>query len=211
MEDVVTQNQARRPAVDKVAADQKSLGQPAGMRLHGIFKAQAPLTAIAQQLVKQVLLMRGGDEQDFIDSRHHQGGQRVVDHRLVVHRQQLLADHLGQQVEPGAGTAGEEERVFGDSGYRGIGYHVAPKKLKSKKFVLDRPGKRKTMDPDSPEGQAEKLKAAMRAKVEHPFFYIKRMFGYAKVRYRGLAKNHNRLSVLAAFANLLIGQRYQPA
>ena len=106
---------------------------------------------------------------------------------------------------------GEEERVFGDSGYRGIESHVAPKKLKSKKFVADRPGKRKTMDPDSPEAQAEKLKASMRAKVEHPFFYIKRMFGYAKVRYRGLAKNRNRLSVLAAFANLLIGARYQPA
>ena len=66
------------------------------------------------------------------------------------------------------------------------------------------------MDPDSPEARAEKLKASMRAKVEHPFFYIKRMFGYTKVRCRGLAKNHNRLSVLAAFSNLLIGQRHQP-
>ncbi|TVQ27203.1 MAG: IS5 family transposase [Wenzhouxiangella sp.] len=105
---------------------------------------------------------------------------------------------------------GDEERVFGDSGYRGIEKHVAPKKLKAKCFVAVRPGKRRIMDPDSPEAHAEKLKASMRAKVEHPFFYIKRMFGYAKVRYRGLAKNRNRLSVLAAFSNLLIGQRYQP-
>lgn len=104
---------------------------------------------------------------------------------------------------------GEEERVFGDAGYRGIEKHLAPEKLKSRKFIANRPGKRRTMDPDSPEGRAEKLKASMRAKVEHPFFYIKRMFGYGKVRYRGLAKNHNRLSVLAAFSNLLIGQRYQ--
>ena len=37
-----------------------------------------------------------------------------------------------------------------------------------------------------------------------------RATGHAKVRYRGLAKNRNRLSVLAAFSNLLIGQRYQP-
>jgi len=51
------------------------------------------------------------------------------------------------------------------------------------------------MDPDSPEARAEKLKASTRAKVEHPFFYIKRMFGYTKVRYRGLAKNHNRLKL----------------
>ncbi|MGY6555044.1 MAG: IS5 family transposase [Wenzhouxiangella sp.] len=104
---------------------------------------------------------------------------------------------------------GEEDRVFGDSGYRGIERHVAPKKLKAKCFIADRPSNRKALDPSRPEAYAEKLKASMRAKVEHPFFYIKRMFGYAKVRYRGLAKNHNRLSVLAAFSNLLIGQRYQ--
>ena len=106
---------------------------------------------------------------------------------------------------------GEEERIFGDSGYRGIEDHLAPKKRAAKHFIAAGPSKRRAMDPDSPEAHAEKLKASMRAKVEHPFFYIKRMFGYAKVRYRGLAKNHNRLSVLAAFANLLIGQRYQPA
>ena len=48
----------------------------------------------------------------------------------------------------------------------------------------------------------------MRAKVEHAFFYIKRMFGYSKVRYRGLAKNTNRLYVLAGLANLLRSQKY---
>ena len=48
----------------------------------------------------------------------------------------------------------------------------------------------------------------MRAKVEHPFFYIKRIFGYAKVRYRGLAKNKNRLQVLAAFTNLLLARKF---
>ena len=105
---------------------------------------------------------------------------------------------------------GEEERVFGDSGYRGIEKHLSPEKRKAKHFIAAGPSKRKAMDPDSLEAQAEKQKASMRAKVEHPFFYIKRMFGYAKARYRGRAKNHNRLSVLAAFANLLIGQRYQP-
>jgi IS5 family transposase len=105
---------------------------------------------------------------------------------------------------------GDEERVFGDSGYRGIEDHLAQTKRKAKHFIAAGPSKRKAMDPESPEAHAEKLKASMRAKVEHPFFYIKRMFGYGKVRYRGLAKNRNRLSVLAAFSNLLIGQRYQP-
>ena len=45
---------------------------------------------------------------------------------------------------------------------------------------------------------AEQRKAAVWAKVEHPFLYVKRRFGYAKVRYRGLA-------------NLLIAERYATA
>jgi len=49
------------------------------------------------------------------------------------------------------------------------------------------------------------------AKVEHPFRYIKQVLGYSKVRYRGLAKNSNRLHLLAAFSNLLMGEKYMLA
>ena len=38
--------------------------------------------------------------------------------------------------------------------------------------------------------------------MEHPFLYVKRHFGYAKVRYRGLAKNTQRLMLLLGLANL---------
>ncbi len=48
----------------------------------------------------------------------------------------------------------------------------------------------------------------MRAKVEHPFLYLKRRFGYARVRYRGLAKNRQRIALLPGFANLMIGERH---
>jgi len=56
------------------------------------------------------------------------------------------------------------------------------------RYIAERPGKRKTMDPDSDEAWIEAFLASMRAKVEHPFRYIKRVFGYDKVRYRGLPK-----------------------
>ena len=49
----------------------------------------------------------------------------------------------------------------------------------------------------------ERCKAGVRAKVEHVFFYAKRMFVYQKVSYRGLAKNKNRLALLVGFANLM--------
>ena len=47
----------------------------------------------------------------------------------------------------------------------------------------------------------------IRALVEHPFLYVKRHFGYAQVRYRGLAKNRNRLCLWLGLANLLLAER----
>ena len=75
-------------------------------------------------------------------------------------------------------------------------------------LVAMRPGQRAQLPPTSRQAKIEKAKSSIRAKVEHPFRYIKVMFGYAKVRYRGLAKNDNRLHVLAGFTNLLIGRKY---
>ena len=50
--------------------------------------------------------------------------------------------------------------------------------------------------------KAEKIKAGIRAKVEHPFRVIKCQFGHRKARYRGLAKNTNQLLVMFALSNL---------
>ena len=73
--------------------------------------------------------------------------------------------------------------------------------------VAMKPGQRRQLEPGSGEALAEKRKASVRAKVEHPFLYVKRHFGYAKVRYRGLAKNRQRLVLLLGLTNLI---RYSP-
>jgi IS5 family transposase len=52
-----------------------------------------------------------------------------------------------------------------------------------------------------------RLKSQVRAKVEHPIGVIKRIFGFTKVRYRGLAKNTHRLWVTCALANLFMARR----
>ena len=67
----------------------------------------AVLAAIAQQCLKAGRIGRGRDDQDILNARQHKGGQRIVDHGLVVDRQQLLAGDHGQGIEPCAGTAGE--------------------------------------------------------------------------------------------------------
>ena len=71
-----------------------------------------------------------------------------------------------------------------------------------------RPGLRRKLEPGSDAALAEKLKASVRAKVERPFLKVKRVFGYDKVRYRGLAKNAQRLAVLLGLGNLLTAERH---
>ena len=106
---------------------------------------------------------------------------------------------------------GGEERVWGDAGYQGVGKREENRDAAVDWEVAMKAGKRRQLDKSGPEEAAEKRKASVRAKVEHPFLYVKRHFGYAKVRYRGLAKNTQRIAVLLGFSNLLIAGRYTVA
>lgn len=102
---------------------------------------------------------------------------------------------------------GSERRVFGDAGYMGVMKRPEHQHREDTEwFIARRPGQRRTLDEYRLE--AEKAKASVRAKVEHPFRYIKQVFGYNKVRYRGLEKNNSRLHLLAAFSNLMMGEKY---
>ena len=98
---------------------------------------------------------------------------------------------------------GGEKQVWGDVGYQGVDKREENQVLEVEWQVAMRPGTRRKLEPGSPEAVAEKRKASVRAKVEHPFLYVKRRFGYAKVRYRGLAKNTQRLMTLLGFTNLI--------
>ena len=99
---------------------------------------------------------------------------------------------------------GGEETMWGDSGCRGVGKRPENKDRDVDWETAMKPGKRRLLDKSGPEEAAEKRKASVRAKVEHPFLYVKRHFGYDKVRYRGLAKNTQRIPLLLGFTNLLI-------
>ena len=74
-----------------------------------------------------------------------------------------------------------------------------------------RPGKRRHLDKtkrvEQLIDQLERIKASIRAKVEHPFRVIKRQFGHVKVRYRGLKKNTAQLHTLFALSNLWMARR----
>jgi hypothetical protein len=78
------------------------LGQSIRAWLHLVLQIQAPLTAITQQLFKTGGILRCTDDQDIADPCQHQGAERVIDHRLVIDGQQLLADSHGDGVETSA-------------------------------------------------------------------------------------------------------------
>lgn len=63
------------------------------------------------------------------------------------------------------------------------------------------------IEPEALTEQAEKTKASIRSKVEHPLRVPERQFGYAKVRYRGLAKNTSQIVTLFDLSNLWMARR----
>ena len=84
---------------------------------------------------------------------------------------------------------GREKMVWADARYQGVHKGEGNQGLELDGQVAMRPGKRRILDPESAEAVAEKLKARVRAKVEHPLLRAKRVFEYGKVPYWGLAKD----------------------
>ena len=128
----------------------------------------------------------------------------------LVHTVRGTSGNVNDVVEANSLLHGQETDVFADAGYQGA--HKRPDaKADVQWHVAMRPGLRKLLDKADPMDalteQVERIKASIRAKVEHPFRVIKRQFGHVKVRYRGLAKNTAQLQTLFALANLWMVRR----
>ena len=95
---------------------------------------------------------------------------------------------------------GQETRVWGDSassGHRAVIRQHAPK---AKSFIQAKAHRHRPLTEE--ERTKNRTKSKVRAKVAHAFLVIKRIFGWAKVRYRGLAKNTHGLQISCGLANL---------
>jgi IS5 family transposase len=129
----------------------------------------------------------------------------------LVHTVIGTAANVNDVTQAAALLHGSEEVVFADAGYRGVTKREETRGLKVDWHIAMRPGQRRALDPTCEVNRlldkVEQLKASVRAKVEHPFRVIKQQFGYAKVRYRGLAKNTARLTMLFALSNLWMTRR----
>ncbi|MFM8898708.1 MAG: IS5 family transposase [Burkholderiales bacterium] len=118
----------------------------------------------------------------------------------LVHSASVTAanEHDSQQL--GNLLHGNETRLYGDSAYagqKGVLKEVAPR---AKDFTNKRAYRNQPLSERDKE--INRTKSQTRAKVEHPFLTLKRIWGFAKVRYRGLAKNANRVFAMLALVNI---------
>ena len=100
---------------------------------------------------------------------------------------------------------GQEQRVYGDSAYASQKDLIHSKAPQAKDFTNCRTRK--------PGGEVDEVKrgknrnkSKIRARVEHVFAVIKRLWGFTKVRYRGLAKNAGRAFAALALANIYLSR-----
>lgn len=112
-----------------------------------------------------------------------------------VHDSQLLPDLLH----------GEETRVWGDSAYTGQGEVIREQAPNAQDFTHNKGSRFRPLT--EKERAKNRTKSKVRAKAEHPFLVLKRIFGFTKVRYRGLDKNANWLFVACGLVNLYQARR----
>ena len=100
---------------------------------------------------------------------------------------------------------GEENAVFGDSAYMGKTEEIAKKSPQALDLTQTRGTKNKKLTEE--EKETNRLLSKTRSRGEHIFLIAKRIFGFSKVRYKGLAKNTNFVFVLFALSNLYMVRR----
>jgi len=120
----------------------------------------------------------------------------------MIHTAVATAAHVADATVLPELLHGEETRVWGDQAYRGqteVIHKVSPqandctnKRYRYKNHI------------DEVERAKNRTKSKVRSKVEHVFGVMKLKFGFVKVRYRGLAKNANRLFTTCALVNLFM-------
>ncbi len=100
---------------------------------------------------------------------------------------------------------GDERKVWGDGAYQGQSEAIR----KAAPYAQDMTSRRTRYKQAVDELQRRKnrTKARVRAKVEHPFRILKRVFGFVKVRFRGLKKNHDHLCAAFALVNLYMHRK----
>lgn len=105
---------------------------------------------------------------------------------------------------------GEEEALYGDQAYWCEADRRAAEAAGLKYRINRRPTPKHPLS--ARWKQINRARSRVRARGEHAYHVVKRLWGFTKVRYRGLAKNTVRVFAAFALANLyLVRKRLRPA
>jgi IS5 family transposase len=135
-------------------------------------------------------------------------------HTGIVHSLKGTAANVADVTQTHHLLHGDEQDVFADAGYQGANKRRETIDADVSWHIAMRRGQRRALSADSQDQMREAIeqaKAQVRARGEHAFHVIKNLFGYRKVRYRGIAKNEAQLYTLFGLANLVLAQRQMRA
>lgn len=100
---------------------------------------------------------------------------------------------------------GQESEVFGDQVYWSEDHRLQCKYAGIRYRVNRRPSHSRKLNEH--QRTINRIRSRTRARGEHAFHVVKRLWGFAKVRYRGIAKNAARAFSMFALANLYLLRR----
>lgn len=121
----------------------------------------------------------------------------------LIHSASVTAANVHDRHEVPNLLHGAETRFYGDSAYRGKEQRERLKQIapNAKDFTNRRAYRNSPLT--EADRETNRRKSSVRAKVEHPFLTLKRLWGFTKTRYRGLAKNANRAFAMLAMINIV--------
>lgn len=130
-----------------------------------------------------------------------------------VHTVEVTSANVHDIVKTSGLVREDDDFCYGDSGYLGIEKReeiASDEHLSEMDWRIARRPSQVDAEKDEDKyfaREQERQKASVRSKVEHPFLIVKRQFGWAKTRYRGMAKNENLMCALFALANVAMWSR----
>lgn len=123
----------------------------------------------------------------------------------IVHSAEATAANIADSKMLPELLHGDQRKIWGDAAYQGHGDKMRAKAPHAQDMTSRRARYKQIVD--ELQRRKNRTKAQVRSKVEHVFRVMKRQFGFDRVRYKGLAKNANRMFACFALVNLYLTRK----
>lgn len=108
IKDIISQYQTDIILADKIFPNCKGLSKPIRISLYRIRNHNSPLTTISEKSLKTLLIIQSRDHQNISNSSQHQDRKRIIYHRLIIDRHQLLGNRERNRMKPCTEAPGKD-------------------------------------------------------------------------------------------------------